>query len=315
MPIHGDGVTGQLATSSSRRRVVQAFGALGLGAIGATGLTRAVGKATPRWAVAPATPVATPPAEGQTATINGADLYYEVHGKPDDPPVLMLHGGIGNTEEFDNLLPALLVAGFRTVAMDCRGRGRSTWGDAPITFEQMASDALGLLDYLTIEKTGLVGWSDGGTIGLELAIRHPERLTKVVAYGANFTPDGVYAEPKPSPQLPPFEKFVADYQRLSPEPERFDELLAAIGDLYKVAPNYSEAELKSITVPVLIVDGAEEEFVKPDQPVRMAALIPGAKLVIMPGTGHFAPFAKPAVFDQIVLDFLASSPDAGTPTA
>ena len=254
-----------------------------------------------------ATPVAAGGAvEGETATINGADLYYEVHGPADAQPVLLLHGGLGNTEEFDGLLPALLAAGYRTVAMDSRGRGRSTWGDAPITYEQMAADAIGLLDHLEIEKADLVGWSDGAIIGLELAFTQPERLNRVVAYGANFTPDGFH-DPTPSDQLPPFEKLVEDYQRLSPAPERFDELLGVMGELSTVAPNFSEAELKSITVPVLILDGAEEEMIDADQPVRMAALIPGAELIIMPGTGHFAPVAKRAEFNQIVLDFLAAT--------
>jgi pimeloyl-ACP methyl ester carboxylesterase len=241
--------------------------------------------------------------EGEFANINGADLYYEVHGPADGPPVLLLHGGLGNTEEFDGLLPALLAAGFRTVAMDCRGRGRSTWGDDPITYEQMAADAVGLLDLLGIAKTDLVGWSDGAIIGLLMGFTYPERLNRVVAYGANFTPDGFH-EPTPSDQLPPFEKFVDDYRRLSPEPERFEELLAATSALYAVAPSFSETQLGSIPVPVLILDGAEEEMIDPDQPIRMAELIPGSEMVIMPGTGHFAPTAQPDEFNRIVLDFL-----------
>jgi pimeloyl-ACP methyl ester carboxylesterase len=84
-----------------------------------------------------------------------------------------------------------------------------------------------------------------------------------------------------------------------------EELGEVLDALYKVAPNYSEVELKSIPVPVLILDGAEDEFVKPEQPRRMAELIPGAALVIMPGTGHLALSAKPGLFDQIVLDYLA----------
>src|SRR3954453_724961 len=85
---------------------------------------------------------------GQSVTINGADLYYEEHGDPVGQPVLLLHGGLGNTEEFINLTPVLVAAGYRAVAMDCRGHGRSTWGEAPITYERMAADALGLLDVL-----------------------------------------------------------------------------------------------------------------------------------------------------------------------
>ena len=100
--------------------------------------------------------------------------------------------------------------------------------------------------------------------------------------------------------MPPFEDFVADYQRLSPEPERFDELFAMLGDLWKVATDFTDEELESITVPVLILDGAQEEFVKPEDTKQMAALIPGAELVIMPDTGHFAPFARPEEFNRIV---------------
>jgi len=84
--------------------------------------------------------------------------------------------------------------------------------------------------------------------------------------------------------------------------------------LYAVAPNFSETELGSIPVPVLILHGAEEEIVKPDQPLQMAELIPGAELVIMPGTSHFALYAQPAEFNRIVLDFLAAEATA-TPTA
>jgi len=114
----------------------------------------------------------------------------------------------------------------------------------------------------------------------------------------------------PGDQMPPFEQLVADYQPLSPEPEpeRFEELLGVLP-----VPDYSEDELRSIAVPVLVLAGAEEEFVKPEHTRRMATLIPGAELVIMPGTGHFAPFAQPTEFNQIVLAFLASEPIA-TPT-
>ncbi len=292
-----------LASGLSRRAALGRVAAVGA----ALGLGSRLGRATAQ----EATPCssATPTAEGQTAHINGADLYYEVHGKTDGQPVLLLHGGLVNSEAWANLSPVLAAAGYRVVAMESRGHGRSTWGDAPITYEQMAADALGLLDHIEIAKTDLVGWSDGAVIGLELAINHPARLDRVVAYGANFTPDGVH-DLVPSDQLPPFERLIADYQRLSPTPERFDELVATLDALYEVAPNYSEAQLRGITTPILILDGAEEEFIEPDHTARMAELIPGSELVLMPSTGHFAPFAQPAKFNQIVLDFLAGEPVA-----
>jgi len=287
-------------SSVSRRTVLAGLGAAGVSLAFAPMAQQAIAQeATPG-------SIATPTTEGQLAPINGADLYYEVHGEADGEPVLLLHGAISNTEEFDGLVPVLVGAGYRTVALDARARGRSTWGNVPITYEQMAADALGLLDLLGIDKAHLVGWSQGGNVGLELAIHDPDRLGRVVVYGANFRPDGNYAEIQPSDQLPPFEQFVEDYQRLSPEPERFEELLGVLGGLDAVAPDYTDEELGSITVPVLVLDGAEEEFVKPDHTVLMAELIPGAALVIMPGTGHFAPWAQPQEFARIVLDFLAA---------
>ena len=302
----------QLPASLTRRTTLRSVGVV----VAVLGLGRRLGHTSAQEAT-PGSAAATPMADGEFVTINGADLYYEVHGPDDGPPVLLLHGDIGNTEEFDKVVPALVSAGYRTVAFDQRGRGRSTWGDRPITYEQMANDALALLDYLGIDRTNVVGWSAGAILALELAIHDPERLGRVVVYGGAFAPDGVYAEPQPSDQLPPFEKFVEDYQRLSPEPERFEELLQVLGELATVAPNYSEDELGSITVPVLVLDGAKEEFIKPEHTKRLAELIPGAELVIMPDTGHMAPFARPEEFNQIVLDYLAGKTPAaqGTPLA
>jgi pimeloyl-ACP methyl ester carboxylesterase len=256
---------------------------------------------------------------GQTASINGAAPYYEEHGDPAGQPVLLLHGGLSNAEWWANLAPVLVAADYRVVATDSRGHGRSAWGDKPITYNQMAADALGLLDHLGIPKVDVVGWSDGAITALNLAIHHPERLDRVVSYGANFTPDGVQFVP--SEQFPPFERLIADYRRLAPEPGRFEELTGVLNELYKVAPNHSDAELGSIAVPVLVLDGAEEELIKPEHTRRLAELIPGAQLVLIPGTGHFAPFAKPGTFNQIVLDYLAgrapggATPPAGTPTS
>jgi alpha-beta hydrolase superfamily lysophospholipase len=120
-----------------------------------TGITSAAAQqTTPEPATPPSTPTTDWLAEwapGQTATINGAENYFEDHGDPHGQPVLLLHGGLGNTEEFINLTPVLVSAGYRVIALDCRGHGRSTWGDLPITYDQMAADAIRLFDYLDID--------------------------------------------------------------------------------------------------------------------------------------------------------------------
>jgi pimeloyl-ACP methyl ester carboxylesterase len=243
-------------------------------------------------------------APGQTAKINGVDIYYEVYGQGD--PVILLHGGLGNGTYFANQIP-VLAAKYQLIVMDSRGHGRSSFDDTPISYELMASDVLGLMDHLGIQKADIVGWSDGGIIGLELAIHHRERLNRVVAYGANFDPSGFRPGIGQSARFNAYvEQAAKDYQRLSPHPERWGEFLTNIEHMWAIEPNYSEEQLKSIRTPMLVLDGAMEEAIDLNQTKLMALLIPGAQLVLMPDTGHFAMFEQPAEFNKIVLDFLGS---------
>jgi pimeloyl-ACP methyl ester carboxylesterase len=255
-----------------------------------------------------ATPALTPNAPGETVSLRGADIYYEIYGAGD--PVILVHGAIQSGLAFVNQISALVDAGYQVIVIDGRGHGRSTHGPEPLSYDLMASDVLGVMDHLGIDKAAVVGWSMGATISLDLAIHHPERLTKVVSYGGQFTP-GYFDEGTPTPEFDAFlaaffEQVAADYQQLSPEPEHWDALLKELGALDQVAPNFSEAQLQSISVPVLILDGAEEEVVPHDQPIRLAELIRTATLVLMPDVGHFAPIQQPEEFNRIVLEFLAS---------
>jgi pimeloyl-ACP methyl ester carboxylesterase len=243
-------------------------------------------------------------AEGQTVEINGVDIYYEVYGQGD--PVFLLHGGLANGTYYAYQIP-VLAAKYQLIVMDSRGHGRSSFDEQPISYELMASDVLGLMDHLGIQKADIVGWSDGGIIGLEIAIHNPDRLNKVVAYGANFDPTGVRLDVGTNARFNAFiERAAEDYQKLSPHPERWDEFLNNISNMWATQPNYTEDQLKAITTPFLILDGAEEEAIDLNQTKLMALLIPGAELNLMPGTGHFAMFEKPDEFNQIVLDYLAS---------
>ena len=242
---------------------------------------------------------------GQTAEINGVDIYYEVYGEGNGDPVILLHGGLSNGDHFVNIIPAL-AKDHEVIVMDSRGHGRSAFNETPISYEVMANDVLGLMDHLGIDKASIVGWSDGGIIGLEIAIKHPERLNKVVAYGANFDPSGVRLD---IGQNPVFNAYIAaaqeEYQKNSPAPERWDEFLANISNMWATEPNYTEEQLKSITTPILVLDGAKEEAIDLNQTKLMALLIPGAELILMPDTGHMALFEQPEEFLQITEDYLA----------
>jgi pimeloyl-ACP methyl ester carboxylesterase len=221
--------------------------------------------------------------------------------------VLLLHSGLSNGDHWVNVIPALTDAGYQAIVMDSRGHGRSSFDETPISYEVMASDVLGLMDHLGIDKADIVGWSDGAIIGLELALTHPERLHKVVAYGANFDPTGVRLDIAENDYFNAFEaRNAEEYQILSPEPERWDEFFASILNMWATQPNYTMDQLRTIKTPFLILDGEEEEAIDLNQTKLMAELIPGAELVLMPDTGHFAVFEQPEEFSRIVLDFLAS---------
>ena len=241
--------------------------------------------------------------KGTTAKINGVDIYYEVYGEGD--PVFLLHGGLGNGDYFVNQIPAL-AEHYQVVVMDSRGHGRSSFDATPISYAVMAKDVLGLMDLLKIEKTDIVGWSDGGIIGLELAIKHPDRLNRVVAYGANYDPSGVRLDIGTNAYFNAYiEAAAADYQKIAPQPERWDEFLANIANMWATEPNYTEDQLRKITTPILFLDGMKEEAIDLNQTKLMACLVPGSSLDLMPDTGHFAMFEQPAEFNEIVLDYLA----------
>lgn len=249
---------------------------------------------------------ALPPAvESGMAAVNDIEMYYATYGDPANPPLLLLHGGLGNADYFVNQLPAFSAA-YYVITADSRGHGRSTMSEQQIGYALMASDVLALLDYLKLEKVSLVGWSDGGIIGLEIAIHHPERLDKLVAYGANYTPAGVRTDVGESERFNAYIEMAAgDYTRLSPTPDGFEAFLGNIGNMWATEPNYTVEQLGSITTPTLILDGMQEEAIYVEHALEMAKLIPTADLTLMANIGHFAMWDKTEDFNRIVLEFLS----------
>jgi pimeloyl-ACP methyl ester carboxylesterase len=244
-----------------------------------------------------------PPIKAMTfAKISDINLYYEIHGAGE--PILLIHGGMSHAgywrAQIENLAKDYLV-----IAADTRGHGRSSFSKKPITYELLANDFLELLDAINIPSTNVLGWSDGGIIALELAMRAPERLKKIIAYGANFNPKGV----KPNvTENPRFREFLtranADYLAMSPEPERWLEFLENITGMWSKEPTYSDRELGRITVPTLILGGLQEEAVYPNHMRELSKKIPGSTLIMMPKTGHFAMLEQPGKFNEIVRLFL-----------
>jgi pimeloyl-ACP methyl ester carboxylesterase len=258
--------------------------------------------AEPQWLTLPPTPsLPTPEASGH-APVNGIRIWYAEFGR--GAPVLLLHGGLANANYWGDQVPAL-AQHYRVVVMDSRGHGRSSRDARPFGYDLMASDVLGLMDFLKIQKAAIVGWSDGAIIGLDIAIHHPERLSKLFAFAANSDPSGV----KDVSKSPVFTAYIAraevEYAALSPTPRGYPSFLAEITKMWETQPHFTAAQLRAITVPVWIVDADHDEAIERANTLFMADAIPGSGLLIMPQVSHFAFLQDPAQFNAALLHFLA----------
>jgi pimeloyl-ACP methyl ester carboxylesterase len=237
-----------------------------------------------------------------SASVNDIELYYEIHGE--GVPLFVLHGGLGHIGHWENQIP-VLSRHFRVVAVDSRGHGRSTMTEQPISYALMASDVVALMDYLDIERAHVLGMSDGGNIGLHLAINYSNRLIKVIASGANYNPSGVRPDVGEHPKmLDYFGKAAADYTALSPDPTKWEAFLGNISQMWASEPNFTVEQLGGITVPILLLDGENEEFIFPEHTKEMADLIPTAMPVLVPATGHFGIWENPEAINDAILEFL-----------
>ena len=261
------------------------------------------------WQTLPPLPALPEGTVGRHADIDGARIWFAEWGpRSTGIPVLLLHGGFGNSNYFGRLIPVLVAHGYRVVAMDSRGHGRSTRSDAPLTYDLMAKDVLGLLDRLSISRVYLVGWSDGGIIGLDLAMTHPDRLAGLFAFGANADVSGLKDGAEKTPVFAAYlARTAGEYRALSPTPQQWDAFSAAVNKMWETLPAFTRGELASIKVPTTIADGEFDEAIKQTHDEYMAQAIPAAHLVILPRVSHFAMLQDPDAFNAAVLRFLGES--------
>lgn len=260
------------------------------------------GFAAALWETLPPTP---PPVPGEYtgyAKVNGISLYYAVIGH--GPPVVLLHGGLANSDYWGNQVKALAPHRL-VILMDSRGHGRSTRDARPYGYDLMADDVVGLLDTLHVAKADVVGWSDGAIIGLDLAMRYPDRVGKVFSFAANTVTSGVQEDVEKNPTFARYiERAGQEYARLSATPKQYDAFVAQISRMWETQPNWTDAQLRSIKALVWVVDGDHDEAIKRAHTEYIAATIPGAGLLILPNVSHFAFLQDPVLFNAALLDFL-----------
>jgi pimeloyl-ACP methyl ester carboxylesterase len=264
-------------------------------------LTSMGAQAAQQWLTLPPTPTLPKAVRSGYAPVDGIRIWYTTFGR--GAPVLLLHGGLANANYWGNQVRAL-QRHYRVVVMDSRGHGRSSRSPEPFGYDLMAADVTGLMDFLGIRTAAIVGWSDGAILGLDIAMHHPERVSKLFAFAANSDPSGV----ADIARSPVFNAYIAraqrEYEELSPTPGRYKAFVAQITKMWETQPNWTAADLQRIAVPTWIVDADHDEAIKRANTEFMAANIPNAGLLLQPQVSHFSFLQDPVQFTADVLHFL-----------
>ena len=258
--------------------------------------------AAERWETLPPTPAPIATDRSGEADANGIKIHYAIYGQ--GSPVIFLHGGLANTDYWGNQVPAV-AAHHTVVLMDSRGHGRSTRDARAYGYDLMADDVVALMDVLKIPQADIVGWSDGGILGLDLAMRHKDRVGKVFAFAANTVTSGVVEGVEKNPTFAAYiDRAGHEYAEHSATPKEYDAFVDQISKMWADQPNWTDDQLKAIDTPILIVDGDHDEAIKRAHTEYIAATIPHAGLLILPNVSHFAFLQDPDQFNFAILHFL-----------
>lgn len=239
------------------------------------------------------TNAATPTAGSQAPTeayanVNGLKMYYEIHGRGEGVPLVLLHGG-GSTihTTFGNILP-LLAAHRKIIALELQGHGHTADRETALSFEQDADDVAALLHSLNIDKADVFGFSNGGNAGIQLAIRHPQLVRKLVAGSVFYKKAGLMPgleemfRKATADNMPP--AFRKAYEEASPHPQRLGLLVSKLMARLLGFKDWSPETLKAIHIPVLLMAG-NHDVATMEHTVELYHLFPKGQLVILPG-GH-----------------------------
>jgi pimeloyl-ACP methyl ester carboxylesterase len=262
------------------------------------------------------------------APANDLNLYYEVHGE--GPPLILLHGAYMTVEMMAPLTEGL--AGTRQVIVpEMQAHGRTGDVDRPLSYEQMADDTAALLRHLELEQADVVGYSMGGGAALQLAIRHPALVRRLVVISAGFRydampPEAIAMFPSITPEMFAGSPMETEHQRLSPDPDGFPKLVEKLKTLDTTDFAWPEDDIRAIAAPTLIVLG-DSDGVRLEHAVEFFKLrgggvmgdlsgLPESQLAVLPGTTHFVPPGS-GVLDRadwlraMIPPFLDPPPTAG----
>jgi pimeloyl-ACP methyl ester carboxylesterase len=258
-------------------------------------------------------------AQGKFAPANDLSLYYEVHGT--GQPLVLLHGGLGTISMVGQLL-SNLVETRQVIAVELQGHGHTADIDRPLSYEQMADDVAALIRYLGLEQADICGYSMGGGVALQTAIRHPDLVRKLVVISAACKRDGWYPEVlagMAAMNAEAAKTWIGSpmhqaYASVAPQPENWPTLADKLSQLLKQDYDWSEA-VAVLTAPTLILVG-DADGIRTAHAVEMFGLLGGGKvdstmrgglpqsqLAVLPGTTHFT-IMETGLLTPIISTFL-----------
>lgn len=231
-----------------------------------------------RVAAGQAVPYGHNPAAGHYQAVRGIRLYYEAYGA--GPPLLLLHGNGGSIHDFQHNIP-YLARHYRVLAVDSRAHGRSVDAGDSLSFEMMADDFAALLTALRIDSANVIGWSDGGIGALALALRHPRKVRRLVATGANLSPDSAALTPALWRQQQ--QGYRENRGRARTTPAQLNDWKVFLLDVFQ--PNIPLAALRRVGAPALVVAG-DRDVITLAHTVAIYRHLPRAWLWVVPNSGH-----------------------------
>src|SRR5215203_2147 len=239
--------------------------------------------------------------KGSYAEVNGLNMYYEIHGTGE--PLVVLHGAYMTIDAMGEIVPELAKTR-QVIAVELQGHGRTADVDRPLSYEQMADDTAALLRHLGIEQADVFGFSTGGGVALQVAIRHPEVVRKLVVASASYTSDGMQPEllemtPTITPEAFAGSPIEEAYLRTAPNPDDFPNLVTKLKRLDMEPFAWPQEDIRGIEAPTLLIIG-DSDAIRLEHAIDMFRLLgggvmgdlaglPKSQLAVLPGTAHFIP--------------------------
>ena len=247
---------------------------------------------------------------GRYVEIGALKTWYDEQGEGE--PLVLLHGGMSTNATWAAQMPEL-SAHFRIIAPERRGHGHTPDLDGPLSYDVMSADTIGFVDALVGGPAHLVGWSDGGIVGLLVAMARPDLVRKLIVIGTNFDTSGLTPE-----AMEGFTTLSADsddlamlreaYQTASPDgPRHWPLMVDKFKEMVSTQPAITLEQLARITAATLVVVG-DHDIVRLDHTSTLFRAIPDSELAVVPGTSHFLTMEKPDLVNRLLLDFLTNDP-------